>query len=445
MNLLLPRSIHWIVPLIILAIAIAVAISGLGGIAPAIRESALDIVLGWFPAGERAAITRLPNSVDVELGFLAVTGSAVAILLGRAQITPAVVATLTAIVLAALLSWRVAAEAQLLFDPGYPAAALVCVFLSGIGIRTLNASLGRRHVRRSLSPHLGPDAVETVSERPDLLRLQGQRKSISYLVCRIRDYAAIADAYSSDVPGLSELTRRIMSPIAQAVLEKGGTIDHLVASGLTAFFNAPLDDPEHGLHACECALRMRDEVEKANRVLEQERRPDGKPVAPIELCVAINTGECAIGNFGTRARSEYSIAGRAAEFARDLELLALKYGPTALVGEETRNLTERNFAYLEVDTLERAPEGRPVPIFALLGSAALKASPKFRALQTFHYHILKAYRAREWERTRKLIEQCRALSGTNLVLYKLYEDRIAYLKNHPPGEDWDGVFRPPQT
>ena len=413
--------------------------------AAAIRESANLLLHDLAFADTAAMATRPEFALRAELAFLALTGLAIVILLGRERVGLAATVAAAACIAAALVSWRIAVGADLYIDAGYPSAALIAVFLAGAGTRSLNIFLGRGRVRRSLLPHLAPAALETVAERPELLRLQGQTKTISYLVCSIRDYAAIADAYASDVPALSELTKRIMTPIAQAVLEKGGTIDHLVAGGLSAFFNAPLDDSEHSVHACECALRMRDELERMNRVLESETRPDGKTVAPIELCIGINTGECAIGNFGTRSRSEYSVAGRAAQFARDLSALSLKYGPAAIVGEESRLLAERNFAYLEVDTLAQGPKGGPAPIFALLGSAVLRASPKFRALQTFHFHILKAYRAREWERARKLIEQCRALSGSNLILYRLYEDRIAYLEKNPPGENWDGVFRPPQT
>jgi len=445
MNLLFSRSFHWIVPLLVLGSAIMIGFGGPGTFADAIRllTKAIfgDLILS-YPVSELA---RPVFARDVELAFLAAAGLVVIGFFGRGRPSMAALATLAAGMVAALLSWRIAAEAQTYFDAGYIACALLAVFFAGLCTRSLNIVLGRGQVRRSLLPHLAHSALETVSERPELLRLQGQRKTVSYLVCSIRDYAAIADAYAADVPALSALTRRIMTPIVQAVLEKGGTIDHLFAGGLSAFFNAPLDDAEHGIHACECALRMRDELENINRVFEHDRRPDGKSIAPIELCIGINTGECAIGNFGTRSRSEYSVAGRAVEFARELSYLSSKYGPAAIVGDETRALAERNFAYLEVDTLPNGPKDAPAQIFALLGSAVLRASPKFRALQTFHFHIMKAYRAREWERARKLIEQCRALSGSNLVLYRLYEERIAFLERHPPQEDWSGVFRPPQT
>ena len=88
-------------------------------------------------------------------------------------------------------------------------------------------------------------------------------------------------------------------------------------------------------------------------------------------------------------------------------------------------------------------EVAPRPVYALLGNPQMRASPKFRALQAFHEHIFRAYRAEDWKKARALIEQCRALSGANERLYETYLKRIAFLETHPPEHGWDGVFRPP--
>jgi adenylate cyclase len=85
----------------------------------------------------------------------------------------------------------------------------------------------------------------------------------------------------------------------------------------------------------------------------------------------------------------------------------------------------------------------PVKLYALLGNPLVRASPKFRALQTFHDHIFQAYRAQQWAKTRALIEQCRTLSGASQQLYDLYLNRIAYFEANPPEPDWDGTFHAP--
>ena len=78
----------------------------------------------------------------------------------------------------------------------------------------------------------------------------------------------------------------------------------------------------------------------------------------------------------------------------------------------------------------------------MLGSPVMRASPKFRALLTFHDHIFQSLRTQQWDKARELIEQCRKLSGASQKLYDLHLARIAYFQDNPPGENWDGAFRP---
>ena len=76
----------------------------------------------------------------------------------------------------------------------------------------------------------------------------------------------------------------------------------------------------------------------------------------------------------------------------------------------------------------------------MLGMA--QASPKLRALKTFHEHIFHALRSQQWAQARDLIGQCRRLSGASQALYDLYLARVKYFERNPPGSDWDGAFRP---
>jgi adenylate cyclase len=78
----------------------------------------------------------------------------------------------------------------------------------------------------------------------------------------------------------------------------------------------------------------------------------------------------------------------------------------------------------------------------MLGNPVMRASPKFRALTVFHDHIFQALRKQQWHKARELIAQCRRLSGASQKLYDLHLARIAYFEKHPPGENWDGAFRP---
>lgn len=291
-----------------------------------------------------------------------------------------------------------------------------------------------------LRRRLPPKTLQRVKRDPRLQSLTAETRTMTFLVCRIRGFAEIVDFFAGDPEGLSRLVRRALTPLVQAVHDRGGTVDRIVPGGLTAFFNAPVDDPDHAIHGCECALSMLQAIEKVNHVLEQGRHPDGTPYESIGIGIGLNTGPAIVGNFGTESEPDYAATGRAASGAEELERLSANYGTAILVGRTTQEQAERSFAFLEVDVLSGL--GEPAPLFALLGSPLSRANPKFLALKAFHEHIFEAYRARQWDKARGLIAQCRALSGANPVLYDLYSERIAYYQQHPPAQNWNGIFAP---
>jgi len=297
----------------------------------------------------------------------------------------------------------------------------------------------RAEKKRLLQRQVSPAAMRKLQQTPELLDLPGQTRTLTFLVCRIRGFSDIAESFVSDPKGLSGVVRRAMTPMVQAVHDRGGTINRMQPGELSAFFNAPLDDPDHAVHGCECALAMLQAAEKVNRVLEQGRHPDGTPFDSIAVGVGLNTGPGIVGDFGTDEQPDYAAVGKTAALAGQLEELSGNYGSAILAGAATQAQAERSFAFLEVDLLPRGL-GDPVPLFALLGTPLSRANPKFMALKSFHEHIFQAYRAQEWAKARNLIAQCRSLSGANPVLYDLYLQRIAHYESHPPAANWNGIF-----
>jgi adenylate cyclase len=416
--------------------ALTLEVVGIGGIATSVRE---------WAGGELGRFAPRPDfAARAELLFIGVVGTAIVFFFARGEVLAAGVAAVLAICTALLISWRAELDAQIFLDPAYPALVLAAMFALGRILHALHRWASRRKFRRALTPRLASARAASAARHPELIGLPGQTRNITYLVCSLREFSAFADANDLNAAGLAAVSRKVMTSMAQTILEKGGMIDHVTPRKITALFNAPLEDSKHVMRACECALGMIEQLKNFNRTMTKEILGGGASRSVVEIGIGIETGRCAIGSFGTDDHPQYSTAGRAVEFAEELESLSAKYGPAVIAGAGAHAEAGRSFALLEVDVLDGGPKDEPVPIFALLGNAAMRSSPKFRALQTFHEHIFRTYRARQWGKTRALIEQCRALSGPSPILYDLYLNRIAYFERQPPAEDWDGVFRPPQ-
>ena len=48
-----------------------------------------------------------------------------------------------------------------------------------------------------------------------------------------------------------------LSPVTEIITERKGTIDEYIGDCIMAFWNAPLDDPDHATNAVQAAQAMR--------------------------------------------------------------------------------------------------------------------------------------------------------------------------------------------
>jgi adenylate cyclase len=48
----------------------------------------------------------------------------------------------------------------------------------------------------------------------------------------------------------------VHTPLSDAVMRRGGTVDKYIGDGMMAFWNAPLDDPDHARNGLRAALDM---------------------------------------------------------------------------------------------------------------------------------------------------------------------------------------------
>jgi adenylate cyclase len=271
------------------------------------------------------------------------------------------------------------------------------------------------------------------------LSVEGETRTITYLVCGVRGLAGLAASLRENPKAFTRIMQQMMTPLMDQALAHGGTIDRLTADGFTAFWNAPLDDADHALHACEAASGM---SVMASRISEEIALEGGPGMPPLEIGVGVATGAVIAGGFGGAGRMGYSVNGGVVQLAGQIQALSPQYGPAVIVAENTLMAASRAFAFLEVDYIATGAQDVPVRLYALLGNPVVRASPKFRALIAFHEHIFVSLQHQQWSKARALIAQCRNLSGASQKLYDLHLTRIGYFESNPPGPDWDGAFRP---
>src|SRR3989338_6108079 len=375
-----------------------------------------------------------------EVVSLLLLGAGLIILLPR--VGPAWCAVFGGAAMAAALgfSWYAFTALRWLVDPVFPLLAVLLIYLVSSLISFLRTEAERRHVRHAFSRYMSPVLVSRLAEHPEQLKLGGEMKPMTLLFADIRDFTTIAEQF--DAQGLTRFINRFLTPMTDVILKQGGTIDKYIGDCIMAFWNAPLEDPQHARHACEAALHMQGYLVRWNQALHEEANANGTRHIPIQIGIGINTGECCVGNLGSEQRFDYSVLGDAVNLASRLEGQSKTYGVGIVMGEGTDGQAQ-DYAALELDLIKVKGKTRHARIFALLGDSALKTSAAFQRLRARHQEMLAAYRAQRWGEARTLIGECLGLDApqTRLTtLYALYTARIEAYEARPPGAEWDGVF-----
>jgi adenylate cyclase len=340
--------------------------------------------------------------------------------------------------LAVGLAWMAFDRFGWLLDPVYPALAVVIVFVVTTLIVYFRTERERRQVRSAFGRYLAPALVERLAADPSRLRLGGELRPMTLLFSDIRGFTTISERF--DAEGLTNFMNRYLTPMTEVVLANGGTVDKYIGDAIMAFWNAPLDNPEHAKSACRTALAMLERLKALNAELKDEAAKAGREHIPINIGIGLNSAVCCVGNMGSQQRFDYSVLGDGVNLASRLEGQTKAYAVSILIGEETRSLAPE-FAALEVDLLRVKGKTAPVRVFTLLGGPERAATDAFHALEALQAGFLVAYRAAQWDAAERALEQLRKQGGAELEgLCAVYAERIAEFRQHPPPPGWDGVY-----
>ncbi|MCW5774195.1 MAG: adenylate/guanylate cyclase domain-containing protein [Rhodospirillaceae bacterium] len=345
-------------------------------------------------------------------------------------------AALTGVIVGA--AWLAYSREGLLFDLTFPLGTSFAVFLLLAFFNYFREERQRRQVRSAFGRYLAPTLVERLAADPARLRLGGELRPMSLLFSDVRGFTSISERF--DAAGLTAFMNRYLTPMTEAILGRGGTVDKYIGDAIMAFWNAPLDDPDHAANACRAALEMIERLAALNAELAAEAAAAGTAPVKIAIGIGINSAECCVGNMGSQQRFDYSVLGDGVNLAARLEGQTKYYGVTAIVGEDTQAAAP-GFAMLEIDLIRVKGKTKPTRIYALLGGPDRAASEAFRGLVARQAEFLAAYRRADWDVAETMLADIRVAGGEGLAgPCAIYAARIAQFRLAPPPADWDGVY-----
>src|SRR4029077_4669383 len=214
-----------------------------------------------------------------------------------------------------------------------PVAALMTASATVLLFRYWIVDRDGRRIRAAFRQYLAPEMVAMLAAHPERLQLSGEIRTVTIMFCDLRSFTTLAEGM--DAKTLTSFLNSFLSPMSDIITEHKGTIDKYLGDGIMAFWNAPLDDPDHAKNAVHAAQAMRRRLVELNRSWQTESLTARRLFRPVRMGIGLNTGECCVGNYGSRQRFNYSLQGDPVNLAARLESLSKLYLIDLVIGEET--------------------------------------------------------------------------------------------------------------
>lgn len=354
----------------------------------------------------------------------AIVGLAVTVLRQRINL-PLVLALWAGLMVLSFVLFERGTQLDLL----WPTMAFVFSYAAVTLERRIHADRERKQLRNAFSRYVSGSVVDSIMENPEKLKLGGERRRMSVLFSDIRGFTTISEGMSPDA--LVHYLNIYLNRMTDIVFKHAGVLDKYIGDAVMAFWNAPLDQPDHALRAVSTALEMRDALAEMNK---------NKEFGDLELHIGIgvNTGEMVVGNVGGDARFDYTVIGDNVNLGSRLEGLTKEYGISFIVAESTKGELRDAVLTRRLDKVAVKGKKEPVVIYEAMDLKGRATQDRVNLAHDFEA-ALDLYFSRQFEHC---IESCQEILKSHPEdgpTKNLLERAKVFLATPPPA-GWNGTW-----
>ena len=248
---------------------------------------------------------------------------------------------------------------MIITDWSYIAIAMTIVWTHLIYNNFARENRLKLQIKKQFEHYLEPKMVKKLQKNPDLLKLGGETKELTFLFSDIRGFTPISEKYQKDPQGLTIVINKFLTPMTDIIMKNGGTIDKYMGDCIMAFWNAPIDTANHKELAINSALEMIDKLKELN-----DSNGFGKG-NKLNIGIGINSGKAVVGNMGSEQRFDYSVLGDAVNLASRLEGVSKNYDATLVVGHDTYKDVSTKYNFKKLDDVQVKGKSNKVAIYTV--------------------------------------------------------------------------------
>lgn len=215
--------------------------------------------------------------------------------------------------------------------------------------------------------------------------LEGQDREVTVLFSDLRGFSRLAERLGPR--DTCRLVQEAMDRFTARVREYDGVVVDFAGDGMMAMWNAPTDQPDHAVLACQAALAMFDDLP---RISEQHKH---LLEGTLGLGIGINTGPALVGNVGSHTRLKYGPFGHTVNLASRVEGATKQLGVRLLITGATRERIGDQFAVRRLARVRVVGIESPVDLYELHGT---NPEPEWLKRRDIYERALQQYEARQW-------------------------------------------------
>ena len=217
-------------------------------------------------------------------------------------------------------------------------------------------------IKHAFQHYVTASVVNEILKNPSKLNLHGEERNLTIFFSDIEGFTSLSEGMSPlDVVSL---LNEYLSEMTEIIFKYDGLLDKYEGDAIMAVFGAPVDQKDHAIRACRCAL----ENQKALARLREKWRQEGKP--EIKARIGINTGVVVVGNMGSTMRFDYTVIGDNVNLAARLETANKLFQSEILVSDTTAGLAESVILSRCLGKLKVAGKDKQVYVYEVLAEHA---------------------------------------------------------------------------
>ena len=288
-----------------------------------------------------------------------------------------------------------------------------------------------KRIKSTMSRYIDPALADQLMEK-DKDILGGKSTTATMLFSDVRGFTTLTEELGAH--GTVSLLNEYFTIMVECVQREGGMLDKFIGDAIMAAFGMPIahdDDEDRGVRA---AISMMTELNEWN----VKRLADGKK--PVNIGIGINTDMVVSGNIGSPKRMDFTLIGDGVNLAARLESACKQYFASILISDNTYKKLKGTYRIREIDRVVVKGKTKPVVVYEVLDYHNDESFPNVMSAVDHFNHGIKLYREGKWDKSIEAFKETLNLNQED-NLSKMYIERCTNLKENPPGDDWDGVWR----